>query len=245
MSGTVSSGGVEPEQQLVEPAGERDVVRVHERRDREPRPVARVPARARRTARPPARRTRRRARCRSRTSPRRGARGRSTRRTRTGRAGRPCGRPRPPRRSASPSSSEAIRPSWLPGIDEVGVADVPLAAVVGLVAAGAEPVAERRHRVGVEPPHRRVGVLLRDAVGLRHAVQRRVLAGEQRRPARHARRRARVVPVELQPAVAERLPGRQLRRGGTPPPRRVSYGGGYRSSSVMISRMFGEAIPGP
>ena len=49
---------------------------------------------------------------------------------------------------------------------EVGVADVPLAPVVGLVAAGAKPVAQRRDRVGVEPPHGRIVGLLGDPVGL-------------------------------------------------------------------------------
>ena len=92
-----------------------------------------------------------------------------------------------------------------PGDEEVGVGDVPLAAVVRLVAGGPEPVAERRHRARVEPVHRGVVGLLRRAVGLRHPVQRRILAGEERRPARQARRRPRVVAVELEAAGAEVL----------------------------------------
>ena len=95
---------------------------------------------------------------------------------------------------------------------EIGERDVPLAPVVGLVAAGPEPVPERRHRVRVEPLHAGVGVLLGHAVGGRHPVQRRVLAGEQRGPAGHAGRRARVVPVELESTGSDRLAGGQLRR---------------------------------
>ena len=56
-----------------------------------------------------------------------------------------------------PSASLARRLSWVPGTDQVGVRDVPLAPVVGAVAGGAEPVAHRRHGVGIEPVHRRVG----------------------------------------------------------------------------------------
>ncbi len=96
------------------------------------------------------------------------------------------------------------------GDDEVGVGDVPFAPVVGAVAAGPEPVAERRHRVRVEPRHRRVGVPLGQPVGLRDAVQGRVLPREQRGPARQARGRAGVVAVELEAAGAQRLAGRQV-----------------------------------
>ncbi len=95
------------------------------------------------------------------------------------------------------------------GDDEVGVGDVPLAPIVRLVAAGAEPVAQGRHRVRVQPPHPGVGVLLGDPVGLRGAVQRRVLPGEQRRPARQARRRPRIVTMEVQTTPAKRLAGRE------------------------------------
>ncbi len=57
--------------------------------------------------------------------------------------------------------------------------------------------------------HRRIVVTLRDAVGLGGAVQRRVLAREHRGPAREAGGRTDVVAVELEPAVAQRLPGGQ------------------------------------
>ena len=53
---------------------------------------------------------------------------------------------------------------------KVCVADVPLAPVVRLIAAGAEPVAERGDRIGVEPTHTGIVVVLRDPVGLGHAV---------------------------------------------------------------------------
>jgi len=96
------------------------------------------------------------------------------------------------------------------GDGQVGVADVPLAPVVGLVAAGSEPVAERGHCAGIEPAHRGVIVGLGDSVGLRHTVQRRVLPGEQRRPAGHARGGADVVAVQLESAVAEAVPVRHL-----------------------------------
>ena len=87
-------------------------------RTRRPRATVRRwrPAPARRTTRRPARRTRRRGPCHSRTSPRHGLHGRSTRRTRTGSTDPPCGTPPPRGRSRRPSSSDAITPSWLPGI---------------------------------------------------------------------------------------------------------------------------------
>ena len=116
MSGTVSSGGLEPEEQLVETAGEGDVVRVHERGHRQPRPVARrlgqlaeqldhllgehAVAHGAAVG----------------LGARRGARGRSSRRTRTGRAGRPCGRPRPPRGSGRRRRRRPSGPRGCPGI---------------------------------------------------------------------------------------------------------------------------------
>ena len=116
-SGTVSSGGGNF-QSLIRTARRTTAMScgIHERRDREPRPVA---ARLRELAEELDHLLREHAvahRAAVGLASRRAAHGRSTRRTRTGRAGRPCGRPRPPRRSAFPSSSEAIRPSWLPGM---------------------------------------------------------------------------------------------------------------------------------
>ena len=96
------------------------------------------------------------------------------------------------------------------GDHQVGVRNVPLAPVVRLVAAGAEPVAERRHRVGIEPLHVRVVGLLGQAVGVGPAVQRGVLAREERRPAGQAGRRAGVVPVEFEAAVADGLARAEL-----------------------------------
>ena len=123
---------------------------------------------------------------------------------------------------------------------EVGVADVPLAPVVGLVAAGAEPVAQGRDLIGIEPAHRRVAGLLGHPVGLGHPVQRWVLPREQRGPAGHAGGGTRVVAVELQPPSADRSrAGICSRRNSATSA--VSYGGGYRSSSVMITSTLGPS----
>ena len=94
------------------------------------------------------------------------------------------------------------------GDEEVRVRDVPLPSVVGLVPAGPEPVAHGRHRAGVEPQHCGVGRALRGSVGLAHSVQRRVLTSEERRAARQAGRRPDVVTVELESTVAQGLLGR-------------------------------------
>ena len=101
------------------------------------------------------------------------------------------------------------------GHEQVGVRHVPLAAVVRAVPRGAEPVADGRHLVGVEPVHRRIVVVFGDAVGLRRAVQRRVLPGEHGGPAREAGGRTDIVPVELEPAIAHRTRGQVSAPGGT------------------------------
>jgi len=69
------------------------------------------------------------------------------------------------------------------GVGEIGVRDVPLAVVVGVVARRAEPVAQRRHLALAEPAH--AGVLggLADAVGLGDPVQVGVVPGEDGRAA--------------------------------------------------------------
>ena len=89
--------------------------------------------------------------------------------------------------------------------------DVPLAAVV-------RPVAGRRGTSRpswapsrVEPRHERIARLLGQAVGVGDAVQRRVLPGEQRRPAREARGRPGIVAVQLHAGGAQALAGRELR----------------------------------
>ena len=92
-------------------------------------------------------------------------------------------------------------------VEQVGVADVPLALVVGVVAAGPEPVAERRHLALAQPAHAGVVGHLAEPVGLGDAVDVGVLAGEQRRPAGHAGERAGVVAAEgdavlVEPAAA-------------------------------------------
>ena len=96
------------------------------------------------------------------------------------------------------------------GDHQVGVRNVPLAPVVGLVAPGAEPVSERRHRVGVEPLHVRVIGLLGHTVGVGPAVQRGVLTCEERGPAGQAGRRAGVVPVELEAPFPDGLARAEL-----------------------------------
>ena len=113
-----------------------------------------------------------------------------------------------------------------PRDEQVGEGDVPLPPVVRLVPAGAEPVAERRHRVGIQPHHGRVVVLLRRPVGLRHAVQRRVLTGEQ------CRRDSAYTPstprsgdgTPAHPRATTR--GRRAAPCGTSPAPSSSYGGG-------------------
>ena len=202
-------GRVEAQQELVEATGEGDVVRVHERRHREPRSLtgctrqvteevddlfgehavadgaAVVLGRSVGLAPDPAREP-------ERIEP----------------VGRPVGLDGLGDHPAVVVGGGQARVAS--GDREVGMADVPLAAVVGLVAAGAEPVAERRHGVGVQPPHPGVVAALRHTVGLRDAVQRRVLTGEEGGPTGHTGRGADVVPVELDSAVADPVPGRQL-----------------------------------
>ncbi len=88
---------------------------------------------------------------------------------------------------------------------------MPLAPVVRAVPGGAEPVAQGGHGVGVEEVHSRIGRLLGQTVGVRHAVERRVLTGEQRGTAGGARGRARVVAVELPALGPQPLAGWELR----------------------------------
>ncbi len=100
------------------------------------------------------------------------------------------------------------------GIVKVGVADVPFAVVVGVVARGAEPVAERGHLALTEPAHARIVGHLAEAVGLGHAVDLGVLPGEERRATRHAREGTGVVATEGDGVVLE--PGCSG-KGRTPP----------------------------
>ena len=93
---------------------------------------------------------------------------------------------------------------------EMRVRDVPLALVERPIAAGPEPVAQRRHRVRRQPEHVVAVGALGDPVGLRHAVQRRVLAGQQRRAARRARRRHRIVMAERHAVLPQPLHARQM-----------------------------------
>ena len=62
---------------------------------------------------------------------------------------------------------------------EMRVRDVPLALVERPIAPGAEPVAQRRHGVRRQPEHVVAVGALGDSVGLRDAVQRGIVAGEE------------------------------------------------------------------
>ena len=110
-----------------------------------------------------------------------------------------------------PSSSiDCRQPVAIVGV-EMRVRGVPLALEVRPIAAGPEPVAQRRHRVRRQPEHVVAVGALGDPVGLRHTVQRRILAGEQRRAARRARRRHRIVMAERHPVLPQPLhPGQML-----------------------------------
>ena len=64
---------------------------------------------------------------------------------------------------------------------------MPFAVVVGVVARGPEPVADRGDLTWAQPPHAGVVVAFAETVGLGDAVHFGVLTGEQRRATRHAR----------------------------------------------------------
>ena len=87
--------------------------------------------------------------------------------------------------------------------DQVGVAHMPLALVVRVVAAGPEPVAQRGHLARPQPAHPAVVGHLAEAIRLGNAVHIGVLAGEQRGPARHAGQRAGVVAAERYAMLCE------------------------------------------
>ena len=93
-----------------------------------------------------------------------------------------------PYRCVVETTSGVVGPECVAGrrVEQVGVGHVPFADVVGVVAAGTEPVPERRHLARAEPTHPGVVVHLAEAVGLGHPVDVRVLPGEERRTARHA-----------------------------------------------------------
>jgi len=89
------------------------------------------------------------------------------------------------------------------GIVEVGVGHVPLAVVVRVVARGSEPVTKRRDLALAKPSHARVVVALAEAICLGDSVDLGIVAGEDRRPARHTRERAGVVATEVDGVVLE------------------------------------------
>ena len=100
------------------------------------------------------------------------------------------------------------------GVVQVGVRDVPLAVVVGVVSRRAEPVAQGGHLAAPQPAHPGVVIGLADAVGLGDTVQVRVLAGEDGRTARDTRQRSGVVPGEADAVLVEPAPAGQ---GAFPP----------------------------
>ena len=100
------------------------------------------------------------------------------------------------------------------GIVEIGVGDVPLAVVVGVVSGGAEPVAQGGHLTLAQPAQPRVVEALADAVGLGDSVQVGVVAGEDRRATGYAGERTGVVPGEAHAVFVEPAPAIQ----GSPTP---------------------------
>lgn len=102
---------------------------------------------------------------------------------------------------------------------EVGVGDMPLAVVVGVVARGPEPVSERGDFAGAEPPHAGVIGALGESVGLRDAVHVGILSRQEGGPTRDAGERAGVVALEAdgvlgEPALAAQVLGPPSSKGG-------------------------------
>ena len=96
--------------------------------------------------------------------------------------------------------------------DHVGVRRVPLALPERAVAGRAEIVAKRRHAVRVEPEDVGIERVLRRAGRLRHAVERWVLAGEQRSTTRRTGDRRRVVALKVDTVQSEEVLGLQVTR---------------------------------
>ncbi len=88
-------------------------------------------------------------------------------------------------------------------VDQVGVADVPLAVVMGVVTGGPKPVTQRGHLAFSQPTQAGVVGRLAQPVGLGHPVHVGVLPGEQCRTAGHASERTGVVPGEGNGVVIE------------------------------------------
>ena len=137
---------------------------------------------------------------------------------------------------------------------QVRVRGVPLALEVGPVAAGAKPVAHRRHRVRRQPELLvRVVGRLRDAVGLGDPVQRWIVAREQRRPARRARRRQRIdlhyghLAVDshqhaVTPGRARSRTGRRRRVDVGPEARNAAQRHGFQASQQRLPAGGGGSV---
>ncbi|CAB5013305.1 unannotated protein [freshwater metagenome] len=96
------------------------------------------------------------------------------------------------------------------GLKEVDFGDVPLALPQGFVAGRAEPVAQRGHRPWLQPVEVRLHSGLCRPRGLRHPVQRGVLAGVHRRARGLAGDRHRVVLGELHRVAPQEILRRQV-----------------------------------
>ena len=96
------------------------------------------------------------------------------------------------------------------GRGEVRVRDVPFAFVESPVAASPEPVPDGGDRVGREPEHFRAVGALCEAIGLRDAVQRRVLARHNRCAAGGTGRRHGVVTFERDARIPQTRFGGKL-----------------------------------
>src|SRR5215471_14499360 len=82
---------------------------------------------------------------------------------------------------------------------------MPLTAPVRLISCNAKIITHCWHAVGVEPEDVWIERFLRCPSGLRDAVQRRVLAGIDRRPARRASDRCGVVTLEVHAILAQQI----------------------------------------
>ena len=91
------------------------------------------------------------------------------------------------------------------GVVQIGMRDVPLAVVVGVVTRGAKPVAQRRHLTLAQPAHAGVVGHLAQAIGLGDAMQVGVVPGENGWATGCAGQRAGVVPRKTDAVLVEPL----------------------------------------
>ena len=101
------------------------------------------------------------------------------------------------RRDHRPAVIGGLEPFVTARGGQVGVGDMPLAAVVGVVATGSKPVPHGWHVGGIQPAHRRVVVGLGQAIGFGHPMQGGVVPSEQGGPAGQAGSGSGVVALQL------------------------------------------------